>query len=224
MAQKHRKIKNAGKNNSTCSLSKICGIFLEPGKATSGNWDLKKVFKFYFAAATLGFLLFLLFGFLAYNSGTFFRSNIIPLFNYFAITGTNVYAAILVSGLALFFIFIPIGAIIDAWLYQIFGKYLLRAWNGSYNKTLVAVLFSMFPMVLGYWILFVPGIRFLGFAVIAIWELVILIIALASQHDISRVNAIVTLFTTLAFLVLIALLLISGIAAGVLHTLRYYPV
>ena len=224
MAQKHKKIKNAGKNNNTCSLSKICGIFLEPGKATSGNWDLKKVFKFYFAAATLGFLLFLLFGFLAYNSGTFFRSNIIPLFNYFAITGTNVYAAILVSGLALFFIFIPIGAIIDAWLYQIFGKYLLRAWNGSYNKTLVAVLFSMFPMVLGYWILFVPGIRFLGFAVIAIWELVILIIALASQHDISRVNAIVTLFTTLAFLVLIALLLISGIAAGVLHTLRYYPV
>ncbi|MCL5106216.1 MAG: YIP1 family protein [Candidatus Marsarchaeota archaeon] len=224
MAKKRKKMKNAAKSGSICSFAKVCGIFLEPGKATSGNLDLRKVLKFYFAVATIGFFLFLFFGSLAYHSGVFFRAGAIPLFKSFAISGVNAYAAILISGMAMFFVFIPISAVIDAWLYQIFGKYLLRAWDGNYSKTLIAVLFSMFPMVLGYWILFVPGVRILGFAIIAIWELAILVIALASQHNVSRVNAIVALFTTLVFLVLIALLLISGIAAGILHTVRYYPV
>lgn len=197
----------------TSSIKKAYDILFHPGKASEEKIKLSTAFKFYFKIAIIGFLIYALTGtvMLHFNYK-------IPHFSLLFSFFPNYFFDILISGIILFFILIPIGLIIDAAIYHLFGKFLLKAWNGNYSLTLNAAVFASVPALLLSWLLLIHYIKIIGILLIGIWEFVILIIALSGQQKTTRVNAFISVFASILFVILIAFLLMALVMAPlILH-------
>lgn len=107
---------------------------------------------------------------------------------------------------------IPIGIFIDAAIYQLVGKYFLNAFKGAYSKTFAAYTFAIMPFLALYWIAQIPILIIPLDMLIAIWSMVILVIAIAAQHKIKRTDAVITVITAFALMCIIACFVFFGLA------------
>lgn len=113
----------------------------------------------------------------------------------------------------LFWIIIPIGFLIDAVIYHIFGK-LLRQFKQGYNATLSAMIYASMVSVVLFFLFGTPIIGSLIGIIAGIWALVSIIVWLARFQKISWVMSLVVLIVTWIVL-FILIFLIFGIRLGI---------
>ncbi|MEM3554997.1 MAG: hypothetical protein QXU79_04220, partial [Candidatus Micrarchaeaceae archaeon] len=182
----------------------------------SGNtmeMSVGNVLKFYYSAAIIPFIIaVILGGILAYAasslvSGLFSLPLISPSGFASGLAGFTggmlVLLVILFFALALF-ILIPIGAIVEAAILQFFSKNVFKFWQGGYNKTFLATLFSEFPIMIFIWLYFIPFVS----VILAIWGIIVYIITLAKQQKISGAKAFGAMLVTWIIVGVIAAVII----------------
>ena len=191
-----------------------------PGKESSRKIDFAGAVKMYYSVAVFGFVFAVLVSILThyylgglgiFNSSLYNLSGIFPGIPYLHAVLYTIMMAVL------FFLLIPVGLFINAAIYHAVGKFFLKAWNGGYEKTFVAVVFGEMPALFLFWLMLLPFVKFFAVALICIWEFVILTIALASQHKVERVKSFAALLATFFIIAAIALL-VMGMAVG-----SFYP-
>ena len=187
-------------------------IMLTPGKAAKKVHTLGEALKLYYIISVIPFILYLVFGLAlsAYVGVAAF--NYLPIISAPGLTST-LSIAVVSSAILLFFILVPIGIAIDAFIFQLVGRFFLNAWKGQYPKTFTAVTFSVLPVVFFYWFLLLPGLNALYIIVVPIWAMVLLVISLASQQGITRLNSALVVFITTAIKLLFVFLVATSVFA-----------
>ncbi len=122
---------------------------------------------------------------------------------------SSLLALVVVGYLVDVFIFTPIGIVVFSAILQFFSKTLFKFWQGGYNRTLTASVFSIFPSIFFLWLTQLPYVEF----VIAIWVAVVMIITLAKQHQIS---------TKMAFVGWLVPSILVGIIVGLVVALPFW--
>lgn len=166
---------------------------IHPGAESSGKIGIGKALSIYYPVAVLGLVLALIV-YYAYSSAT---STFIGSYSH----------AILLA--AIYLILVPIGIFIDAAIYHLVGKHFLRAWKGDYSKTFAAYTFAVIPFASLYWIAQVPALRIPTAAIIGLWSIVMLVVAVASQHKIRRTDAAVVGIVTAVIALIVTFLLFA---------------
>ncbi len=189
-------------------LRRAWNLLWNPGKESKASMNISKALKFYYEIGVLGMVLYWIVGTLLIGAGLTIGSYYLPMMPYKPLISYIVFPLLVFSGIFYFLILIPIGIAIDALLYHIVGKYLLNAWNGNYDRTFAAVTFSEMPMVLFFWLVLIPFVRILV-AIFAFWQVVILIIALATQQKTTRTNAFTAILATLILALLFAFMVMA---------------
>jgi hypothetical protein len=179
-----------------------------PSKYAKRKLSVSQSLKLYYQIMILPFIAYVLLTLLGYYLG-FNASNAImpsmsiPLFTLAAGIG---------FGIVYLFILLPLISIpINAAIYQVVGKHFLKSWNGDYAKTFSAIMMGTLPLVIFFWLLSVPVVKFLFIAILGIWSLVVLVIALSTQQGISRLSTATTLLLTVLFVLLVIFSFISGL-------------
>ncbi|MDE1868569.1 MAG: hypothetical protein KGH60_01215 [Candidatus Micrarchaeota archaeon] len=121
-----------------------------------------------------------------------------------------------------FWIFVPIGLFINAAIYQLIGKMMLKTWKGNYSKSFTAAMFGVIPLTLFYFLSLIPGVNLVYLIVLPVWSIVILTISLAVQQKVTRTNAFVALLASWGLVALFLFLVAAATAAGVASTLGLY--
>jgi hypothetical protein len=166
--------------------------------------------KYYYSIAVVGFIAYLVIGYLKIWSGTAVHTYLSTLLGVH--TG---YAALLAYAILFFFVLGPISIFIDAALYQLVGRRFLKEWKGEYSKTFAAVTMAITPAILLAWFSFAPYVNSLLLLIVAIWALIVLVITLSEQQNVTRVTAIVGILVT-AVLVILVFFVLAWIAMIVL--------
>ncbi len=219
-------------------LKFMWSLVWDPGRHAKRQLDLGGALKLYYTLAVFAFIAYAVVGSIAVTLGLGFRSAPVSSMTVLQAFATSFgYLVIVGGGVLLLFIAIPLSLLIDALLYQIVAKFFLKLWNGPYERTFTALVFSIFPVLLLYWLVPIPIVDGIFIVLAPIWSLVILVIALAAQQRIRRMDALLILLLK-SFLIAMVLLLVglsvtSAIAylvgsvthAGIIsfpwHSLRY---
>ncbi len=117
--------------------------------------------------------------------------------------------------LAVIFILELIFIFVDAALYQLFGKFVLRKFKNDYSVTFTATVIATIPAILFYWIAPITG--GLSSIIFGIWGLILLTIALMKLQKVSGVTAVLSwllpgiILSIIAFLIIFAALSSLGV-------------
>jgi hypothetical protein len=179
---------------------------IHPGEESSGKISIPKALSIYYPVAVIGLILALVMGYLSMSHST--------ALNY---SGSYVKTTILLA--AIYLIIIPIGIFIDAAIYHLIGKYLLKAWRGDYSKSFAAYTFVVIPFLSLYWIGEVPVLKIPITGIIAVWSIIMVVIAFASQHKINRTESAVVMIVTMCILLTMAFIVLGFITATALAPL-----
>jgi hypothetical protein len=202
----------------TKELKFFWNLLWNPGVGSKRQMDVGGALKLYYMLAVLPFIAYLVIGGLAVSVGysvNAIDSNTVfaPIF---AMVKSFSYVSLFWNGIVLFFIALPIGIIVDAVIYQIIGRFFLKMWNGDYSKTLTALVYSLFPVLLLAWLNAIPVVNTIFIVLAPIWSIVIFVIAMSAQQKITRLNALIIMLvkSILVFLVvfLLGLALLSSFA------------
>lgn len=190
------------------NLKRGLASLVHPGAESSGKLGISKALGIYYPVAVVGLILALIVSY-----GYSYAYHTAPT-GYFS--GSYGHAILLV---ALYLVLMPIGIFIDAAIYHIVGKYFLNAWKGDYPKSFAAYTFGILPFVSLYWLAQVPLLKIPITLLIAVWSVVMIVIAFASQHKIRRVDAAVVVMVTFIAALVIVFLIISAVAYSTLSPL-----
>ncbi len=198
-------------------LKKGFSMLFNPSGDAKGNYSIGKSLKFYYTVAILSAIFAAIVFSVAYFAGASATSITLLMGAH-----GSLYIGLLLIALMLF-VFIPIGIFIDSAIYQLVGRFFLKTFKSTYEKTFAAVAGAITPVTLLFWLLYIPFVG-LGFAVlIGVWEFVLLVITLSVQQRTTRVSVAVTLLVAIAIMAIIAWSLVgtgllaaysSGIAIG----------
>ncbi len=186
-------------------------IMLHPTEATKGSKDIGGIFTYYYKLSFIPLVLMIIvmLALVSLIGGIMNRISVIGS----AFAGLGIFSAI-VFPIAILWVFMPIGFLVSAGLLQIFGK-LSRQFKADYVKTLNAVIYGAVPSILFYWIFFVPLLGGIVNIIMAVWGLIVLIIALANQQKMSA-------FTALGVVILTAILIgIIAVIIGLAFSLTF---
>ena len=186
---------------------------LKPGKSTKKSMTSSAALKLYYKLTLLPFILFVVVGYLTSSAGTDWSSNFM-MFSAVLSSIMPAYSALIVNAIMFFWILIPAGLLIDAFLYQVIGKFFLNVWKGNYSKTLTACVFGSLPLMLFYWIVPVQVIGKIALLVFGAWNFVVLIIAMSNQQNTTRMNALVSIAATGLFVILVLFASLAFSALG----------
>ncbi len=126
---------------------------------------------------------------------------------------TGLAVLVIISVIILFWIIIPIGFLIDAIIYHIFGK-LLRQFKQGYNATLSATVYASMVSVVLFFLFGIPILGALIGIIASVWGMVSTIVWLARFQKISWVMSLVVILVTWIVL-FILIFLIFGILLGI---------
>lgn len=163
-------------------IRKGIDIMLHPSKATKESKDIGGIFTYYYKLSFIPLILMIivLLALLSIIRSIIGSTSLIG--SVFA--GLGILGAILYP-IAILWVLIPVGFLVSAGLLQIFGK-LVRQFKADYIKTLNAVIYGSVPLILFYWIFMVPLLGGIVEFIMAIWGLIVLIIALSNQQKIGN--------------------------------------
>lgn len=165
------------------------GIITHPGRATA-TMSVGKALGFYYRASVLPLIAAIVVGFVVgYFAGGLLGS-IFGSFGTLLGSAAGAFGGLLVAVLAVIYllIIVPVAMLIDAAIYQLFAKIIFKVWKGTFDKTFTAVTYGIMPILLFFWIAFIPIVDML-LVVLAFWSIVVLIISLGKQHGISAWRA-----------------------------------
>ncbi len=182
-------------------LKKGFSLLFNPSRDAKGNYSIGKSLKFYYSVAVLAAIFAAIVFTAAHFAGVPVASN--PFLSGAFGASASIYIGLLFIALMLF-VLVPIGMFIDAALYHLVGKFFLNTFKGAYEKTFAAVTAATAPIMLLFWLLYIPIVGMAFAVLIGIWELVLVVIALSVQHRTTRVNAVVVMLVTLVASLLIA--------------------
>lgn len=198
-----------------------------PGKASKRKLDLGGAVKLYYKVALLPFIAYVVLGAIAVMLGIT-AAAISPGSMFHSLGGfakSLAYGFVLIRAIFLFFIALPLSIAVDALLYQLVGKWFLNAWKGNYEKTFSALVFALFPLLLLLWLSVIPFLSSIFIILAPIWSIVVLVIALSAQQNITRLNAVLVIILKLILIFVVLLLIglsvftaIAYLTTGVLHT------
>jgi hypothetical protein len=211
----------------TKDIAFLWDLMLHPGKASKRSMDVEKALKLYYTLSIIPFILYLVFGLLLSTYGSIAAVRYFPVMH-LPLLASQSALAVVVSAILFFFVLVPIGIAIDAFIYQIIGRTLLNAWNGDFARTFTAVTYAVLPVMFFYWLLWLPVLDGLYLLVVPIWALVILIISLSVQQKVRRTEAAIVAVLSWIFKLLLVVLLASSVlvaVASVISTLAgpYVP-
>ena len=164
--------------------------------------SIEKALRFYYRVMVLPLIVSLVLGFIF---GSFYGP--MSLFSLFGpVSGHGgILSGILsvVYVLLIFLVLIPVEIIINAAILQLFSKLIFKIWKGDISKTVTAVMFSELPVVLFYWLLFIPIVKYVVIIpiiiatilallitiILELWSIYVLVVSLAVQHNISKLRA-----------------------------------
>ncbi|MEM0201842.1 MAG: YIP1 family protein [Candidatus Micrarchaeaceae archaeon] len=201
----------------------IRSIF-HPGKETAVSLDIWGSLKIYYSIAIISIVLTAIAIGIMSALGIY-SSGISPLSNgLFSMLRAGIPIISIVSAAIGIFIVIPILVFISAIIYQLIGKNFLNAWKGSYEKTFAAVMFGVLPVILFYWAVSIPIIGIFFAFIFGIWELVVLTIALSSQHKIERTKSVIVILVSTIFSIMLVVLVMVFFAIGMFGAIAPYAI
>ncbi|MGC8478409.1 MAG: hypothetical protein ACP5NE_00570 [Candidatus Micrarchaeia archaeon] len=195
-------------------LKRGIGIVFSPQENAKKGMPVIKALRFYYEFSLLPLVAFTVIGLLV----AYFNGNVPS----YAMTLPLLYnpafsiITIVIKAIALFWILVPVGFFISAAIYQLVGYNFLHAWKGNYAKTFSAVMFGELPVILFYWLVPLPILGVIALMVLAIWQIVVLVIALSNIQMISRLAAIGAIFVSIALAIIVVMLLFSLFMAPLL--------
>lgn len=190
-------------------------LIWQPNQATKRKIQVWDALKLYYKVMILPFIAYVILSVASAAVGAPLVSSIIPTTS--PLLGAGAGLGLAVAGVVVWlFAIIPLGTFINAAIYQVVARHLLHSWKGDYYKTFAAVLFSTFPLVIFSWLLVLPGVKLLLFSLFALWGLVLLLIGLAGQHGITRLNSAVTILLSVILVGLVVFLFVGGTSSLVI--------
>lgn len=190
-------------------LRKGFSMLFNPSKDAKGNYSVGKSLKFYYSVAILSAIFAAVVFSIAHFAGA--PPSAIPLAMAFGTAAPFYLGLVFIA--VLMFVFVPIGMFIDSAIYHLVGRFFLKTFKHTYEKTFAGVAGALTPVSLLIWLLFIP-VAGMGFAVlIGIWEFVLLVITLSVQQ---RTNRLVSAVTLLVAIALVAAIAWSLLGIGVL--------
>jgi hypothetical protein len=178
-------------------------VMLHPGSAIKAPMDLKDALVYYYKVAIIPMVLFILFGSIFYNSGSFGM-----LTKYFGVGSTAVTIGL---GIFIFLVLEPIGMFIDSALYQLFGKYVFKKYKSGYGNTFTGVMYGISTMMLFYWLTVIPVIGSVLLLIIVIWSFVVQIIGLSKLQKISAWTSFGVILGSVIVVLIIAMITVAAI-------------
>jgi hypothetical protein len=120
-----------------------------------------------------------------------------------------------------FLILFPIGMLLSAAVIQLFSKMVFGIFKGNYSKTFTAMMFGTLPVVLFYWLTYIPILGML-ILLFAIWSIYVTTVSLSKQQNVSIGKAflgwlIPTVILAVIELVLMFVMFASLGLAGLMH-------
>lgn len=194
----------------------LWNLVWDPEKHTKRSMDFGTAVRLYYKLAVIPFIVYVIFGSLAIAAGLGAHkvgtgSLLYSLDHAFS---TLSYFSVFWGGIVLFFIALPLGIAIDALIYQLIAKVFLGVWKGNYDKTFVALMYGLFPLLLLLWLSVIPLFNSLFVIIAPIWSIIVIVIALSNQQKVTRLNALITMvLKSILLLVFFALLGISIFAS-----------
>ncbi|MGC8671839.1 MAG: hypothetical protein ACP5TJ_03025 [Candidatus Micrarchaeia archaeon] len=198
-------------------IGKAWNLLWHPERESKQRMDIMSSLKFYYEIGIVGMLayVFVGVGLLALGISLLPYTYFIPMQAHFLAYSVFLpYYLVVFAGLLVFLVLFPVSIAVNAFLYQLVGKYLLKSWAGDYSRTFAAVTFSYMPVVLFFWLMAVPFLKVL-IAVLAIWQIAVLIIALSEQQRTTRQAAFVAWLATLVLVALFAFLIMAFVLQAV---------
>ena len=158
-------------------------VMLHPGSAIKSR-SVGDSLKYYYKLAFIPMVLSLI---LVYIAGAALGS----VMSFLGMSALSSSSIMLILGLILLLILVlePIGLFINAAILQAIGGNLFKAFKGRYNDTFSAITYASCTGILFIWVLVVPLIGFLIFAILGVWSFIIEIIGIAKMQKVSRLAA-----------------------------------
>jgi len=180
-------------------------IIKNPGKFAGKQMSYLSALRLYYEVTIIPFILSLVVGIPIILLGV--NMFLMPFSD--VLIGAGLTIAFIIGLILSLWIIVPIGIFINAFIYQIVGKYILNAWNKDYEKTFVATLFGTLPEVFLYWLLPIPLLNVAVVVAMVVWDLIVLTISLSLQQRTSRINAFVAIVASVLFVIIIAFLFMA---------------
>ncbi len=194
----------------------LWNLVWDPEKYAKRHLDFSETVKLYYILAILPFIAYVVLGSLSvalgYSTHHYAAGSILtPLSSVFA---SFSYLSIIWGGILLFFVALPLGIAIDAFIYQLIAKIFLGVWKGSYDATFTALIYGVFPLLLMLWLSVIPIFNSLFIIIAPIWSIIVIVIALSVQQKITRLNALIIMAVKSLILILVfALISVSVFSA-----------
>jgi len=169
-----------------------------PSHAGKRKLGIEGALKYYYSVAVVGFVLYLIIGYMKIWSGVAVHTYLSTMLGLH--TG---YIALFAYAILFFFVLGPISLFIDSALYHVVGKKFLKEWHGDYSKTFTATALAITPAILLAWFSFAPYINSVLLLIAAIWALVILVITLSEQQNVTRTTAVIGILVTAVLAILV---------------------
>ena len=199
----------------------LWNLVWDPAKYTKRKLNFGAAIRLYYMLAAVPFVAYVVLGlisvYLGLPSHRIGATHLLtPLYILFA---SSSYLSVIWGGIVLFFILLPIGMAIDAVVYQIIVKFFLNMWKGSYDTTFTALVYSSFPILLLLWLSVLPLFNSLFIIVAPIWSIVVLVIALSNQQNVTRLNALLAIVIKSALLIFVLALISVSIFSAAVYVL-----
>jgi len=194
-------------------------IIKNPGKFAGKQMSYLSALRLYYEVTIIPFILSLVVGIPIILLGV--NMFLMPFSD--VLIGAGLTIAFIIGLILSLWIIVPIGIFINAFIYQIVGKYILNAWNKDYEKTFVATLFGTLPEVFLYWLLPIPLLNAAAVVAMVVWDLIVLTISLSLQQRTSRINAFVAIIASVIFVIIIAFLFMALIYSMIVPAVGIMP-
>ncbi len=157
-------------------------VMLKPGENTKKPMEIGQAFNLYYRITIIPLIVLIVFA--VVMASAFAGSPLFALLgqSFAGLGASALLASSILIPILVVWVLIPLSIFITGGLYHIVGK-----WSGQFkndfNKTFTATMFSKLPTTIFLFTLVVPATAFL-FWIFALWELIVLLVALSNQQKV----------------------------------------
>ncbi len=190
-------------------IKQTLDIMMHPANATKKEYTIGQSITWYYKLAIVPLIISAI-GALVLGSALGALFSMIP-----SLAGLGLGGAI--AGLAVVFVILyfvilaPIGLFVDAAILHFFGKFVFRQFKSDYAHTFAGLVYGISPEILFFWLVFIPIIGWIIYAVVAIWALIVYIFALSNQQKTSKLSVIGVLVGTVIIIWVIEVIILLAL-------------
>lgn len=179
-------------------------VMLHPGDNTKKTMDIGAAYAWYYRVTAVPLIVLIIFALILATA--FYAS---PIAAFGPIAGLGFVAAIILPVLFMWVV-IPINIFISAGLFHIVAR-CIGEFKGEFRKTLSAVVYSKMPSSIFLFTLIVPAVLVIA-PVFALWELIVLLLALSNQQKIKWTVALGVVLITVIIVTAVVSIVTTALA------------